>query len=205
MKQNNYKIIGITGGIATGKSTVTNILLDYGYKVIDADKVARLVVKKGKPAYYDIVEYFGIDILREDGNINRKKLGDIVFNDENKRDALNCIVHPRIIEDIKRRIKLYWSGEKILFLDIPLLIEELDHFKKSGLSFDEIWLVYTDLDKQLKRLMKRNNLDLDEAKKRVNAQMSIELKKKYATKIIDNNKDMNYLKKQVKELLDTLT
>lgn len=205
MKQNNCKIVGITGGIATGKSTVTNILLDCGYKVIDADKVARAVVEKGNKAYYDIIENFGTGVLNEDGDIDRKKLGDIIFNDKKQRHILNCIVHPRITESIQKKIDFFCCEEKVVFLDIPLLIEELDNLKKQGLSFDEIWLVYVDLNQQLERLMKRDDLNLEEAKKRVDAQMSIELKKKYATKIICNNKDKTYLKKQIKQLLNTLT
>src|SRR5699024_5078503 len=112
------KIIGITGGIATGKSTVTNFLIDKGYKVIDADKIAREVVEKGEIAYDEIVNYFGNNILKKDGSIDRKKLGEIIFNDQNKRTKLNSIVHPQVIKKIKENINLCSKNNNILFVDI---------------------------------------------------------------------------------------
>lgn len=205
MIQNNCKIIGITGGIATGKSTVTNFLIEKGYKVIDADKIAREVVEKGEVAYEEIVKYFGDSITKKDGNIDRKKLGEIIFNDKDKRLKLNSIVHPQVIKKIKEEISSYSKNNNILFIDIPLLIENIEYFKAKNLVFYEIWLVDLKEEEQIKRLMKRDNISLEESKKRINAQMPIKFKKKYVNKILDNNKDKNYLYEQVVKLLDTLT
>ncbi len=204
MNQHSCKVIGITGGIATGKSTVTKILINFGYEVIDADKIAREVVEKGENAYNDIIKYFGSSILRKDGNIDRKKLGEIIFNDKKKREKLNIIVHPQVIKKIIEKINLYCHIEKVVFVDIPLLIENIDYLNKCGLYFDEIWLVYLNKEEQLKRLIKRDNLSIKEGEKRINVQMPIELKKKYATKIIDNSKEINNLEKQVKCLVNTI-
>lgn len=204
MTQSKCKIIGITGGIATGKSTVTNFLIDKGYKVIDADKIAREVVEKGEIAYDEIVNYFGNNILKKDGSIDRKKLGEIIFNDQNKRTKLNSIVHPQVIKKIKENINLYSKNNNILFVDIPLLIEKVEYFKDNNLVFNEIWLVYLKEEEQIKRLIKRDKISLNDSKKRINAQMPIKLKKKYADKIIDNNKDKDYLYEQIIKLLDSL-
>lgn len=201
MKQNSTRIIGITGGIATGKSTVSNIVKKLGYKVIDADIIAREVVQKGKPAYEEIVKYFGNTIIDEFGNINRKKLGNIVFVDEKKREKLNCITHPHIMEAIKQSI--YDNiNEKIIFLDIPLLIETMDKLKDYDIHLDEIWLVYVDEESQIQRLMARDNISRNEALNRIQAQMPMELKKKYATIVIDNRGSIEELQEQVKDLID---
>lgn len=201
MRQNNFKVIGITGGIATGKSTVTNILEKEGYIVIDADKIARDVVKRGQPAYRKIVNFFGKDILNKDGDIDRKRLGDIIFRELELRKILNTIVHPYIYEGIKSQILKYGEMEKIIFLDIPLLIEERENFRKYGINFDEIWLVYLDKKTQLKRLMKRDSITKDEALDRINAQFSIELKKEHATRVLDNRGNLKALEKQLEEIL----
>ncbi len=204
MIQSKCKIIGITGGIATGKSTVTKYLIELGYDVIDADKIARKVVEKGKTAYKDIIKHFGVDILKKDGNIDRKKLGEIIFNDEAKRGKLNSIVHPQVINTITEKMSLYCENRDVLFIDIPLLIENIDYFNGYGLFFHEIWLVYLEEEEQIRRLMKRDNLSLEESEIRISAQMPIKLKKKYADKIIDNSKDVNYLYAQVKKQVNSL-
>jgi len=201
MNQNNRKIIGLTGGIASGKSTVSNILKFMGFNVIDADVISREVVEIGKPAYFEIVEHFGRDIIDEDGNINRKKLGSIIFNDDNEREKLNLIVHPYIFAAIKDYIEKD-SESKIIFVDIPLLIEVLDDLQFHGIHFDEIWLVYVDEEIQLKRLMERDSIGKEEAIKRIEAQMPMCLKKKYATRIIDNSGEKNELEGKVKKLVE---
>ena len=201
MKQIKIKTIGITGGIATGKSTVTNMLKERGYIVIDADKIAREVMEKGETAYNEVVEFFGEDILDKNNNIDRKALGDIIFKDKNLREKLNNIVHPHIYKKIKLKILEYGKKEKIIFLDIPLLIEELDSFKEHEIYFDEIWLVYLDRKIQLDRLIKRDSINREQALNKINAQMSIELKKKYATRILDNSGDLIALEKQLDEIL----
>ena len=201
MNQNNRKIIGLTGGIASGKSTVSNILKFMGFNVIDADVISREVVEIGKPAYFEIIEHFGRDIIDEDGNINRKKLGSIIFNDDNEREKLNLIVHPYIFAAIKDYIEKD-SESKIIFVDIPLLIEVLDDLQFHGIHFDEIWLVYADEEIQLKRLMERDSIGKEEAIKRIEAQMPMCLKKKYATRIIDNSGEKNELERKVKKLVE---
>ncbi|MGO1712498.1 MAG: dephospho-CoA kinase [Senegalia sp. (in: firmicutes)] len=202
MKQNDIKIIGLTGGIATGKSTVSNMLKECKYIVIDADEIARVVVEKNKPAYNDILNLFGKDILNDTYEIDRAKLGQIIFNHENLRDKLNNIVHPRIYEKIKKEIKTYKNqGENIIFIDIPLLIEIKEKLSKEDIVFDEIWLVYLDKKNQVKRLIQRNNYLEKEANIRINSQMDIEEKIKYCDRIIDNSKDIKNTKKQlIKEL-----
>lgn len=204
MTQNKCKIIGITGGIATGKSTVTNYLIKLGYIVIDADKIARKVVEKDKVAYREIVEYFGTSILKENNDIDRKKLGYIIFNNESQRIKLNSIVHPQVIHEITKRINLYSNNNDILFIDIPLLIESINFFNEYGLFFNEIWLIYLEEEKQIKRLMKRDKLSLEESKMRIDAQMPIKLKKKYSDKVIDNSKDLKWLYEQVRKLVNSL-
>ena len=201
MKPNDCKVIGITGGIASGKSTVTEILIAEDFKVIDADKIANEVVQIGKPAYVEIVKTFGTEILELDLNINRKKLGQLVFNDSTPLKKLNTIVHPRIFEEIVYSIDKYCKNESVIFLDVPLLIEELDNFKSYDVNLDEIWLVYIEREEQLKRLMNRDKFNYEEALARINSQMPLELKRDHATVIVDNNREIEVLKMQVKNLI----
>lgn len=201
MKPNDCKVIGITGGIASGKSTVTDILIAEDFKVIDADKIANEVVQIGKPAYVEIVKTFGTEILELDLNINRKKLGQLVFNDSTPLKKLNTIVHPRIFEEIVYSIDKYCKNESVIFLDVPLLIEELDNFKSYDVNLDEIWLVYIEREEQLKRLMNRDKFNYEEALARINSQMPLELKRDHATVIVDNNREIEVLKMQVKNLI----
>lgn len=203
MNQNRIKIIGITGGIATGKSTVSGIIVNMGYKVIDADKIAKDVVKIGKPGYQKIIDVFGKGILDENCNINRKKLGRLIFEDSILREKLNNIVHSFVLESIKDLINKY-RNESIIFVDVPLLIEEMDKLNEYEITFDEIWLVYVDESTQLDRLIKRDLISKDEAIKKIRAQIPIELKREYATRIIDNRKDLETLEEQVKNIVDKL-
>lgn len=207
MKRNKTKtkIIGITGGISTGKSTVSNIIESKGYKVIDADKIAKNVVEKEKPAYKKIVEYFGSSILMDDKSIDRKKLGSIVFKDKDLLKILNNIVHPKVFEIIKKSIESYSESEKCIFVDVPLLVEEIDKFREYKLTFDEIWLVYTDEKTQLDRLMLRGSISKKEALEKIKAQMPIDLKREFATNIIDNRGDLEALKKQVEKMINETT
>ena len=203
MKQNKAKVIRLTGGIATGKSTVSNILKNKGFKIIDADKIARDIVNVGNPAYEDIVNYFGRDILNKDKTINRESLGEKIFNDEKLRAKLNSITHPYIIEKIKSEIKLY-SNEEIVVLDVPLLIEVLDSFKERDININKIWIVYCDEKTQIKRLMDRNKLGHESALKRIKSQLSIEEKLKFADTIIDNTKDVDTLVKNIDKALEEM-
>jgi dephospho-CoA kinase len=175
---------GLTGGIATGKSTVSAILKKCGAIIIDADLIAHAVVKKGLEAYERIVAYFGTQILLSDGEIDRPQLGNIVFNHPDQKEKLNQIVHPAVIEEMDRQIRDIErkNPASVVISDIPLLIE-------SGMQkkFSEIILVYIPEYLQIQRLMIRDDLCATQANARIRAQMPIEEKKRFATKIIDNS------------------
>lgn len=192
------RIIGLTGSISTGKSTVSNYLKEKGYKVIDADEITHELMQKGNANYVKIVEHFGDSILDENFEIDRKKLSKIVFSDENELKMLNNLTHPNIFNKIKKTIEI--SDEKIIFLDIALLIEFIKD-EKWDISLDEIWLVYVNRNIQLKRLIKRNNFSKEEANSRINAQMNIDEKIGYADFIIHNDRDLEYLYEQIDERL----
>jgi len=190
-------IIGLTGGIASGKSTVARMLLELGIPVIDADQIAREVVEIGEEAYLQIVEKFGEEILQDDKTIDRAKLGAIVFNDEEKRKLLNSIVHPavrkKMLEQKERYVK---KGEKTIVLDIPLLFESnLTHL------VDKIVVVYVDEHTQLERLMARNGFSKEEAKARIKAQMPLKEKVAKADAVINNNGTIEQTKKQLLNIL----
>lgn len=193
-------ILGLTGGIATGKSTVASLLRDRGIKVIDADVIAREVVEPGKPAYKVIVRHFGADILKPDGNINRKKLGDIVFSNDAERQVLNAIVHPEVRKLMQEQAEqAKQAGEPLVFLDIPLLFEsKLQHM------VEKIVVVYVPEEVQLHRLMERDELDEEQAKKRLRSQLPIEQKKQAADFVIDNQGSREETARQVDEMLDRL-
>jgi len=191
------KTLGVTGGIATGKSTVSKMIRDYGFTVIDADVAARKVVEPGEKAYSLVVEHFGEDILLENGEIDRKKLGQIVFHNEDKRNLLNSIVHPEVRKwMLVRKEEAFGRGERAVFLDIPLLFE-------SNLMWmvDQVIVVYTDEATQIKRLMVRNGLSEEEALARIKAQMPIEEKRKLGDAVIDNRGSLSDTKKQLESLL----
>ena len=178
------QLIGLTGGIATGKSTVSAMLKKAGAIIVDADRIARDVVKKGLPAYREIVAQFGTEVLLPDGEINRNMLGDIIFNDHQKKQLLNSIVHPYVNEEVNRQIIQIQKTHPnaVIVLDIPLLIEAGMHDDLS-----EIIVVYTPQDIQIQRLMQRDRISEADALARVQSQMSIEEKKQQATLVIDNS------------------
>jgi dephospho-CoA kinase len=189
-------IVGLTGGIASGKSTIADMFKMEGAYIIDIDKISRDVVKPGKPAWQDVVHVFGKEVLNEDQTLNRKKVGDIVFSDPEKRKKLEEIIHPKItaeklmkINEIERKDK-----QAIVIVDIPLLIET----GKQD-TVDKVVLVYTSPQGQIERLVKRDGLSLEEAHKRLASQMPIENKKKYAHYIINNEKPLEEIQKKVKE------
>lgn len=175
------KVIGITGGIASGKSTVCNILIELGYPVIDSDVISRRLSQKGNSCYYAIVNNFGDDILLSDGNIDRKKLGSIIFNNKDKKELLNNVTHPLILEEIKRNIDLYDDG--LVFVDIPLLYEADMRF-----LFDSVICVYLDKQTQITRLMNRDKIDFEYALKKIESQMDLKMKKELSEYVIDSSK-----------------
>ncbi|WP_027410192.1 dephospho-CoA kinase [Anoxybacteroides tepidamans] len=189
--------IGLTGGIASGKSTVSRMLKEYGIPVVDADVIAREVVNVGEEAYRQIVEVFGNDILQENGEIDRAKLGSIVFNNEEKRKQLNAIVHPAVRKTMMAQRESYiQSGAKTVVLDIPLLFESnLTHL------VDKVIVVYVDEAIQLERLMKRNGLSKTDATARIRSQMPLIEKKVYADAVIDNNGAVDETREQLLYIL----
>lgn len=177
-------IIGLTGGIASGKSTVAKMLVEKGAYLIDADQLAREVVEPGRPAWRAIVDWLGESILLPDRNIDRARLADIVFNDPVMLDRLNKIVHPRVgsrflafSEQIKAQ-----NPEAVVVYDIPLLIE-------AGMQemVDLVLLVYLPRESQISRLQQRDGISRSEAEARLNAQKPLEEKKEDADVIIDNS------------------
>ena len=191
------KIIGLTGNIASGKTEVAKIFKELGAKIIDADKIAREVVEPGEPAWQQIVEEFGGNILNADGSINRKKLGGIVFNDGKKREKLNQITHPSIMTQIKETIDGYKKeNAKLVILEAALIVE------KGGLLslIDELIVVSADAETQIARMMTRDRLKRDEALSRMESQMPISEKTKHATYIIDNSGSLGETRKQVEEI-----
>lgn len=191
------KVIGLTGGIASGKSTVSNYLRELGAVIIDADIVAREIVKKGQPALDEIIDYFGWEVLKDDGTLDRKYLGAIVFSDPDELQVLNSITHRRIIGEIEEKINCYRQEDKLkaIFIDAALLIE-----MKMYLLTDEVWLVTVSKEIQVERLMLRDNISYEEAIERINSQMCIEQKKQHANVILDNSKDYDFLKEQVENV-----
>lgn len=190
-------IIGLTGGIASGKSTISSIIKELGFPVVDADIVAREVVEVGEEAYLKLVESFGEDILLDDRTLNRQALGNIIFHDEEKRLLLNQIMHPVINKRIEQQKKQFVEeGHKAVFLDIPLLLESEDTY-----GTDKIIVVYVDEETQLERLMNRNDLAREDAKARMNAQMLISEKVKLADEVIDNSYSIEESKHQFIQIL----
>lgn len=190
------RVIGLTGGIASGKTTISNILKKLGAIIIDADKIARKVVEKSSPALKDIEENFGRDVLFKNGRLDRKKLGNIVFNDTGSLKKLNEIIHPYIVEKIIDEINHYKEtyNNRVIILDAALLIE----LNLMDLV-EEVWLIVVPEEMQLGRLVERDNISADQAQKRIDAQIPLEDKKKYADLIIDNSKDLTYLQAQIEE------
>jgi len=175
------KIVGITGLIASGKSTLSSYLKSQGYKIVDADAISRDITKKDRIGYAKIIEEFGRDILSLNGEIDRVKLSNIVFNDKNSLKKLNDTLHPLIFQEIDRQLDLY-KDEKILFLDAPLLFEA-----KLDKKCDEVILVFCDEEVQISRIQKRDNKDYDSAKKIIDSQIAKEFKIEKSDYIIDNN------------------
>ncbi len=191
------KIVGLTGGIATGKSTVAEMFRDLGATIIDADLLARKVVERGAPAYHEIIREFGEGILDLQGNIDREKLGEIVFNDPRARKRLNEITHPRVFDLMQQELKrAEREGARVVILDVPLLFESgADSWLKP------VILVYADAQTQLNRLVERDGCSAQRALARINAQMPIEEKRKKAQFVIDNRGDLENTRRQVLEIL----
>lgn len=182
--------IGITGSIACGKSAVISYLSDKGYKVYDADKISYFLTQKPNLCYNRIVSEFGEEILDENKEINRKKLGNIVFNNKDKKKLLESIIHPEVINEINK------INDEICFVEVPLLYEA-----KIEDLFDKIIVVASSKEKQIERLRMRNGLAIDEAINRINNQMDINEKIKKADYVVYNNDLLDNLYKQIDNIL----
>ncbi|WP_210134904.1 dephospho-CoA kinase [Staphylococcus sp. GDX8P80P] len=190
------KVIGLTGGIATGKSTVSELLTAYGFKVVDADIASRQAVAKGTKGLEQVRTAFGERAITDEGEMDRQYVGEIVFNHPEKRIELNDIVHPIVREIMEKGKQNYLNQGYDVIMDIPLLFEnELQD------TVDEVWLVYTSESIQIERLMERNQLSLEDAKARVYSQISIDKKSRMADHVIDNLGDKLELKQNLEQLL----
>ncbi|MBF7084023.1 dephospho-CoA kinase [Desulfallas sp. Bu1-1] len=199
--RDNRLLLGVTGGIATGKSTVVGMLREKGAPVIDFDLLAKKVVEPGQPAWKDIVTYFGEQILQEDRTLDRKKLADLVFRDIEKRKKLESFTHPRINEEFIKELNEIVSRDPnaIILVDIPLLIElNLQYM------FHKLLVVYVPTELQIERLMKRDGINREEALNRLKAQLPIEEKVGYADFVINNAGSMEETQQQVDELWEKL-
>lgn len=190
-------VVGLTGGIASGKSTVASILKEKGITVIDADIESRLAVEKGEEAYNKIVEHFGKQVLLENDAIDRAKLGAIIFHDEQQRKVLNSIVHPAVRKRmLEKKEKAIENGQHLIIMDIPLLFES-----KLTYMVEKVLLVYVDEETQIKRLMDRNQLSKEEALARIHSQMPLKDKIQLADGVINNNGAVEETKKQLFDIL----
>ncbi|XP_048336787.1 dephospho-CoA kinase isoform X1 [Ziziphus jujuba] len=201
VRDTRMRLVGLTGGISSGKSTVSNLFKSHGIPVVDADLVARNVVKKGTGGWKKVVATFGDEILQSDGEVDRARLGQIVFSDPGKRQVLNKLLAPYISSGIFWEIfKLWIKGFKVIVLDIPLLFEaKMDRWTKP------IIVVWVDPVTQLQRLMARDGTSEEDAHDRINAQMSLDLKRSRADIVIDNTGSLDDLKEHFREVLFEVT
>jgi len=195
------KVYGITGNIASGKSTVARMFEELGARVIDADDVARAVVEPGEPAWKDIVDEFGKDVVDPDGRINRKKLADIVFSDEARRGRLNDITHPRIREKIGGLLSEYEkAGAQVVMVEATLIVEGRGLMK----LLDGLIIVTADEEIQIERLLKEKGYTREEAVSRLRAQMPAVEKARHGDYVIDNSGPLEDTRRRVKEVWEAI-
>jgi len=193
--------VGLTGGIATGKSFVLGVLGELGCEALDADQTAREVVEPGQPAFDEIVAHFGQQIVGEDGKLNRAKLGAVVFNNAAEREKLNSIVHPRVFEAQAHwmaQIELH-NPQAIVVIDAALMIETGSYRR-----FDKVVVVHCELEIQLQRLMERNQLTKEEAMARISSQMPSAEKLKFADFAINTSLGFDDTRRQIESLYEQL-
>lgn len=194
-------IIGLTGGIASGKSTVSQMLHEAGFPIVDADIAARKVVEAGTEGAKKIRATFGAEVFQENGELDRQKLGSIIFHDSEKREALNAIVHPLVRRwMLAERDRWIAAGHDTIVFDIPLLIES-----RLQEMVDTVVVVFVDEQTQLERLMKRNNLAKSEAQARIASQLPLAEKIKQADIVIDNSQSLAETEQQVSALVSTFS
>ncbi len=194
------KLIGLTGGIASGKSTVAKILAELGAAIINADQLAREVVKPDHEAWQMIVTEFGTDILLADRTLDRQKLRAVIFNNVKARKTLESIIHPRVRALAEQRIREYTSaGYDTIVYEVPLLFE--GNLQE---SLRPVILVACDVETQLRRLQRRDGLDRTTAQKHIDAQMSLEEKRRLADYVIENNGNLEDLRRQTRAVLESI-
>ncbi len=194
-------IVGLTGGVASGKTTVSRVLKEEGAYIIDADQMARELVRPHTPAWRKLVRAFGKDILREDGSLHRKKLADKVFTNLRQRKLLNQILHPRIRKEMERRAKEIGQKdpEAVVVIDAPLLVELGDHRK-----MDKLIVVISTQTQQIERLKERDGISSEEALRIFSSQMPVEDKVKLADFVIRNEGSLQETKKKTREVYKEL-
>jgi len=195
--QDRRILLGVTGGIASGKSTVARMLKELGAHMIDFDVLSRVAVEPGKPAWKDIVAFFGEQVLNADKTLDRKKIAATVFHDEEKRKKLEEYIHPRIYEEFSRQVKelSQKDPQAVIQAVIPLLFEvNLQNL------FDKILVVYVPEEIQIQRLMERDRISRETARSILLAQLPIEEKKKYGDYLVDNSGSLEDTEKQVQEV-----
>jgi dephospho-CoA kinase len=193
--------VGLTGGIASGKSTVSRIFASFGAKVLDADEVAREVLLPGQPAWTKLRRAFGQEFFHSDGTVKRKQLRKLVFADPEKRSQLNAIVHPEVMKEINRRSEILSSSVQtgVLLVDVPLLLEV-------GVAnrFDKVVVVYVSKSVQINRLQQRDGISEEEAKQALKAQMALSKKVEQADYVIDNSGTLDETQAQVQRVWQEL-
>lgn len=193
-------VIVLTGGIASGKSTVTRYLRSKGYPVIDLDVIAHQVVQAGSPGLALLVQHFGQNILSEDGELNRAMMGQMLFTNPQVKEKVNQLLHPLIFKQMDEEIEAErLAGSQLVFLDIPLFFES-----PSAFDYDQVWVVYVEPEVQIDRLMARNQLTRQQAMDRINSQMSLAEKAKIADQVLDNSSSPATLYATVDKLLERL-
>ena len=190
------RVLGLTGGIATGKSTVVSIFRALGFPVVDGDEIARLIVEPGKPALAAIADHFGSAVLFENGELNRKKLGEMIFSNPPKREALDQLLDPYLREAILQQVAEKKQEAPLVIVDIPLLFE-----RKYESVVDQVAVIYVPESVQLARLMARDQLSENEAWARIRSQLPIDRKKEQAAVVFDNQGSVDATKKQVMDWL----
>ena len=191
------KIIGITGGISSGKSTATNFLRHRGFQVVDADALVHQLQAPGGRLYNILVEHFGNQVVLKNGHLNRPLLASLIFSNPEEQEWSKETQGQVILEELSALKNQLAQTEAIFFIDIPLLFEQ-------GYEswFDEVWLIYLDRETQIERLMNRDKLSLEAAESRLASQWSLDKKKKLATHIIDNSGSLDQLLSQIISLLE---
>lgn len=202
MKPNRTRRIGLTGGIASGKSSCTAYLIREGYRVLDGDKLAHRLMAPGQEAFRALVESFGPGILDDDGFLDRRKLGDLVFQNPQALAKLNALTHPLIYRELEREAVLAEEEgvkDDLLFFDLPLLFETWDRAK--ALAFDSIWLVVAPEDVRIRRMGERDGLTSEEARARIRAQMGDDQKIPKSDQIIYNERGLRALYENIQQAL----